>query len=133
MIHISRNSLLVALLASCVIAFPPPPVDDDDANPLSEGSTPAEVYDLAEELFAYEPEAGAQYYEDMERFFPTYWPARVAARDQLCTMCLAVISRQDVLAIDNLNILEALLSPDEAETFETIRVELVGGFGGFLL
>ena len=144
MIHISSLSVLVvvvALLAAYtpyVLSFPSPV--DDDANrsfsSSSAGSSPPEdAYDLSEELLGYEPGLGEaatdRDYGDMERFYPTYWPARVAARDELCSMCLAVMSRQDVLGLDEAELdglAGSMLRPGEAEVFETVRAELVSRF-----
>ena len=96
--------------------------DNDDtfstSNEPSDEITPANTYDLLKELLSYEPQADENQYDDMEMYHK-YWEKRKAARKQLCSMCLAVISRQDVLQVDNSELLEPLQGPSGAVNHRT--------------
>ena len=69
----------------------------DDVNINDKLPSLTSIKSSVNELFgSYEPAADSNKFEDMENY-SEYWPSRIRARDELCVMCLAIMTNQEIL------------------------------------
>ena len=85
---------------------------------------------LDEILFRYDPpaETDATQHEDIQTDYPRRWPLRLNTRDKLCSMCVAVMARQEIMEIGKREANERVFAKREALLIEQITKNAVSIF-----